>query len=68
MNKRMYSTNSGLNTQSGFSLKSVLADLGFDVPYQVFDTSVVKTENVALGSGNKESSLEISYQSKERQI
>lgn len=64
----MYSTNSGLNTQSGFSLKSVLADLGFDVPYQVFDTSVVKTENVALGSGNKESSLEISYRSKERQI
>lgn len=64
----MYSTNSGLNTQSGFSLKSVLADLGFYVSYQVFDTSVVKTENVALGSGNKESSLEISYHSKERQI
>jgi len=54
MDKRMYSTNAGLNTHSKFSLKSVLADLGFDISCQVFDTSVMKTESVDLGFDNKE--------------
>lgn len=54
MDKRTYSTNSGLNTDSECSRGSVLAGLGFDISHQVFDTSVMKTENVALASGNKE--------------
>lgn len=50
----MYSTNSGLNTDSGFSLKSSLADVGFRILYKMFDTPVMKTENIAMGSDNKE--------------